>query len=347
MILLIVGTRPEIIKLAPVVWELERRQIPYRVLFTHQSFSPQMGAEFLEELKYQVLNVLSDSRTYAAWGVEKAFSEMIGVTQLLKPRLIVAEGDTHSTGLAAMTAVSMGIKFAHVEAGLRSNDGTMREEQYRRMADEAAQLLFLPCGRHLHNVVFCLGKKFIVGNTIADMMAWWTKKMPKPDVRHDQVLITLHRQELITDASLLQLVLQALANELSALGLKAIFPCHPHTKKFLPLHLENSECIEVVQPFSQRVFIKKLRESALVLTDSGGVQEEACILGIPAGIIRQSNERWETIEMKAAILMTPQMVAGGGRLCQEVLTSTRRAWEHPYGKDVGKKIADVLEEHHG
>jgi UDP-N-acetylglucosamine 2-epimerase (non-hydrolysing) len=340
MFLLVIGTRPEIVKMAPLVWEMERRKIDFRVFFTSQSFSPGMGKEFLEEMRYPPVHMLANGPKN--WSAARTFSMLSEAIKAFKPRALIAEGDTHTVGLVSAMAMAKTTPFVHVEAGLRSFDPVMLEERYRRMADEAADLLLIPCQYQLENVKGCLGTKVVVGNTIADVIHAWQKKEKKPKHVVD-VVLTLHRRELITNARLFEGVLQSLAFYLQKFHRQAMFPCHPHTAKFLPKWVHQHKHIQVVDPLNYRDFFYTLSASELVITDSGGVQEEACILGVPCGILRENTERWETIRCKAARLLPPDVVAIEPGILDKLNDLSRNTWENPYGENVGRRIVDILE----
>lgn len=344
--LIVVGTRPEIIKMAPIVWEMQKRKMRHMVFFTQQHFTHALGAQFLDDMGYNVPVVLSQPKTKrTGWNFGESLSFLQGfLTSSDGEVVMLAEGDTHSVALAAMLSVITNRPFVHVEAGLRSYDFSMREERYRRMADEAAAVMLCPLAAHQYNLEHCLGRKYVVGNTIADVVNRYTEKTTKEDV----ALITLHRGELLEERSVLLGVLKSISAALLKKGMTGVFPLHPHTdlvlrkgkgETFKPDRLKG---IKFTNPLDYKSTLQAIAKSKLVITDSGGIQEEACIIGTPCCVIRPSTERQETIDVGAARIFNPRAIMLSEDWLETVVALGEKKWKHPYGSNVGNTIVDIL-----
>jgi len=235
--------------------------------------------------------------------VEKAIEE-------LKPSIVVAEGDTNTTLAVALTSVKKLVPFAHVEAGLRSWDRTMPEEINRILADAVAELHFAPTGLAAINLMhegIPLRKIHITGNTIVDVVYKFRDYVAKQGKEfldklglepHSYALVTVHRQENTDDPQRLGNIVKALI-EISKQH-PIVFPIHPRTLNRLQSYgiwnqLSSHENIFLLKPLGYFQFLGLLMNSLIVLTDSGGVQEEACTLKIPTLTLRYNTERPETV----------------------------------------------------
>ena len=331
-VLVVVGTRPEIIKMAPVVSELQKRGIFFDVAWTAQNVQRYMGAELLEEFGYDLLRV----ERFDGLSVEALARRMSSVD------VVLVEGDTTSATVAATAAVHTKVTLGHVEAGLRSGDMRMREERNRRAIDAMSDMLFCPLPEHGKECsLTCLGQVRVVGNTIADVLAELVQEGVVPE-KKKQIVVTLHRPELVDFPDRLDQALQALAMFAERKELKVVFPVHPRTAdKLCEKYVGVLAKFETMPPVSARTMWKLIMESQYVVTDSGGIQEEACILGTPCFTFRPNTERPETICCGANALVRPgpaQFMFG------QMLGGVHEpSWTHPYGSNVAKKIVDVLE----
>lgn len=342
---IVVGTRPEIIKMAPIVWEMEEKKLDYRVFFTGQHFSGNMSEDFFNIMEYPSYR-LSKTGNQTEWEMGK---EIYRLNTLMKNEkyAVLAEGDTISVIIAAVIAVYRDFPFIHVEAGLRSNDLGMREERFRQAADSMADILFCPLPYHSENVKGCLGKKFVVGNTIADVVNIFKLSNSEPITSKKYALITLHRNELLKNKKLFAELLQSIANQLRKLDMVGFFPMHPHTKQILKsIGVKGDDSLIFLEPVSYRESIQLIKNASLVITDSGGVQEESCILGIPSLIARETNERYETVGVGASVLMSPSVIVNDASIIKTVIEN-KKIWKHPYGEKVGEKIVKIIMEEFG
>ncbi len=362
MIIFILGTRPEIIKLAPVIRAAEAQGMPYSIIHTGQHYSPELDTVFFRQLNLPkpAYNLHAGS---ASHGVQTArmLERLDPLLHQVKPRAVIIQGDTNTVLAGALAAAKQHIPIAHVEAGLRSRDMRMPEEQNRIIADHLSTYLYPPTREAADNLTAegithqPDGKPerhvLITGNTIVDAV-----HQHLPLAREDEeaqrilkqhprsLLLTLHRPENTDDPERLKAYLQAIASLAHQLTLSVLFPIHPRTEKTLhEHHISLPEHIIPLKPLPYLTFLNLLQHARLVLTDSGGVQEEACILQKPILTLRTSTERPETIRIGCNIL-TPQpsmLVKNAKRL----LTSKPTAWENPYGDGrAGERIITHLKE---
>jgi UDP-N-acetylglucosamine 2-epimerase (non-hydrolysing) len=307
-IVYVVGARPNIVKMAPVIAEL-RKRLPdgrHALVHTGQHYDPMMSQVFLAELglpdpDYH-LDVGSGSH---ALQTARVMERIEPVLVEERPDLVIVPGDVNSTLAATLVAVKLGIPIAHVESGLRSFDRTMPEEINRIVADQCSDYLFLHCDDAIEN----LRKEGIpdermhfVGNTMIDaLMAMESHFRSLESARRfdlapgEYLLVTLHRPTLV-DGPLLAEVIAQLARV--ARRLPVLFPVHPRTRKMLEgLDLDVQGDLHLVEPLGYMDFLSLEADAAAVLTDSGGIQEETTYLGVPCFTLRANTERPITIRL--------------------------------------------------
>lgn len=331
-ILVVAGTRPEIIKLAPVIRELKKTG-KAQVLFvlSGQHYDYEMSMAFVKDLELPrpdaVLKTGSAPDPVQLGVLTKKLAEFLHDHDV---DLVVGQGDTNTALAAALASTKSGVPFAHVEAGLRNFDRRMPEELNRMLIADLAEVNFAPTVRSAENLI-CEGvppdRIEVVGNTVVDSVLWGAKAArERSDVLErlgleegGYVLATVHRVETADDRVKLGAVMGALS-ELSK-EMKVVIPLHPRTRRNLSrfglLRLLRGGDILLVPPLGYLDFVRLLLGCKLVLTDSGGVQEEALTLGKPCLTLRRSTERPETVE------------AGGNRVTGlnggDILASARRA----------------------
>ncbi len=306
--LLVASTRPELIKLSPVMRELDSRGIEYVFVTTGQHYDELLFDAFLRDLELRQpdhdIEVGSGSH---ARQTSRAMVELERIFEDEEPDLVMGEGDTNSVLSSALAAVKLRIPFAHVEAGLRSFDKRMPEEINRIVADHCSKLLFAPtegAGLNLVNEGIPPASIRIVGNTIVDATLQNIKlarkrstvKLPK-----EYLLLTLHRSENVDNPKILSGIVDALMK----VEEEVVFPAHPRTVKMLKkfgLMEKLGDRISIVEPMGYLDFLKALGSAKLVLTDSGGVQEEAIVLKTPCLTLRTTTERPESVEVGGNIL---------------------------------------------
>jgi UDP-N-acetylglucosamine 2-epimerase (non-hydrolysing) len=334
---IILGTRPEIIKLSPIIRRMLSDDF---IIHTNQHYDANMDGLFFEELKIRLpkynLNVGSGSHAVQTGKM------LIGIEAILdneKPDIVLVQGDTNSALSGALAAVKMHINVGHIEAGLRSKDRAMPEEINRILIDHISDFLFVPTEMSRNNLLregIEESKIHLVGNTIADATVENARLIGEKESNEEYVLLTLHRAENTNNSSRFYALINSI-NELSK-DYKIKFPIHPRTKALLKENkITLSDNIEIMEPQGYVSFLSLLNSASVVLTDSGGIQEEACILRVPCITLRTSTERPETIDMGANILMGTSLIEDVNKM-QKV----NKTWSSPYGESVADKILRIL-----
>jgi len=351
-IAVVLGTRPEIIKMSPVIRALEARHLDHFVLHTGQHYSYNMDRVFFESLRLRSpehnLGVGSGSHA------EETAKMLVGIEKILmqeKPEAILVEGDTNTVLAGALAASKLHIKVGHVEAGLRSFDMEMPEEVNRIVADHVSDLLFAPTKVSEKNLLsegIDPQKIHVTGNTIVDAVRQnldlaMKAELPPGLATERYVLATLHRQENVDDPARLRGLMEALARVHEAFGMPVLYPIHPRARKRLSeFGVRAGKGVVLAEPVDYLTFLRLQKEATLVLTDSGGVQEEACILGVPCVTLRENTERPETVEVGANLLAgtDPASILSA---VKEMLNRGKK-WENPFGDGMAaERIVDILE----
>ena len=308
------GTRPEIIKMSPIIKELEGRQVDYFILHTGQHYSYNLDRVFFEQLK--LLQAKYNLEVGSGSHAEQTAKILIGVEKVLQeesPDIVLVEGDTNSVLAGALAATKLHIEVGHVEAGLRSYDRQMPEEINRILTDHCSDYLFVPSektGKILLNEGIPEGKIFVTGNTIVDAI-YQNLEIAKESGNSLSVLgikpkeyflATIHRQENIDSRARFASILEGLNAVATEFHLPVIYPIHPHSRKRMNEFNLEPRNVMLLEPVDFLGFLELESNTRLILTDSGGVQEEACILGVPCVTLRDSTERPETVELGSNIL---------------------------------------------
>ena len=355
----VLGTRPEIIKMASVIRELEKTSTDYFILHTGQHYSYNLDKVFFEQLNlpHAKYNLEVGSGSHA----EQTAKILIGTEKVLKeenPDIVLVEGDTNSVLAAALAAAKLHIKVGHIEAGLRSHDMQMPEEINRILTDHCSDYLFAPAEgakATLMNEGIHEGKIFVTGNTIVDavyqhldMAKKSAKTLSTMGLRKGEYfLVTLHRQENVDNRERFASILESLDKIAAEYGLPVIYPVHPHSQKMMAEFALKAKNLRLIDPVAYLGFLQLESNARLILTDSGGVQEEACILKIPCVTLRDNTERPETIEIGSNMLAgaSPKKILR----CSKVMLSKQNGWINPYGDGrAGYRIVkQVLENKHG
>ena len=298
----IVGTRPEVVKMAPVVAALRRRGLPTRVIATGQHFTHGMMGAFLDAFGLQVDHQIDLGKRDLLGSFVEILTALGGFFEAHRPALVLAQGDTTTVLAAALAARKTGAAFGHVESGLRAFSRELPEEEHRICADAYADLLFAPTRIAVENLAReqVNGRVILTGNTVLDALRAHPPHVP-PDAERAGVLVTLHRQETVDDPEKLAAVLRALDEVGRAHAV--VWPVHPRTvAKVAEAGLAFPASVQICEPVGHHEFLAKLAAARLVVTDSGGVQEEAAILGTPCVTVRNNTERPETIAEGVGLL---------------------------------------------
>jgi UDP-N-acetylglucosamine 2-epimerase (non-hydrolysing) len=335
------GTRPEIIKLSGIIQMLGAG---VRSIFSGQHFDQLLSDIFFDELRLSppdvMLAVGGHSRGRQIGELVLRLEEEFVAR---RPAVVVVQGDTNTTLGGALAANALGIPLIHVEAGLRSFDRRMPEEHNRIVTDHLADMCLAPTERARDNLVaegIPKGRIAVTGNTVVDAA---TRLMPAPEERASLLdglgleagafaLGTFHRPENVDDADRLG----ALLEELAGLDLPVLFPVHPRTRK----HIEAfgldrvASGIEMVAPVGYTTFLGLAAECAFLISDSGGVQEEASVVKRPAIIVRRSTDRPEVVGTFATMVPCLADVPAVARQLLKHLDETHRRLAgipSPYG----------------
>jgi UDP-N-acetylglucosamine 2-epimerase (non-hydrolysing) len=315
-VLSVVGARPNFMKIAPIVSELQRRRDEFDSVLVHtgQHYDETMSRIFFEELGVgapdHMLQVGSGSH---AQQTARVMERLEPVLLEVAPDVVLVPGDVNSTLAASLTACKLGFPVAHVEAGLRSFDRSMPEEINRMVTDAVSDLLFThspEAAVHLRNEGISADKVHMVGNTMIDTLLAMQPHIEALDVAGEfglvpgeYLVVTLHRPALV-DGPLLTDVFDAL--EQVAKHLPVVFPVHPRTRAALAtrgIEIADPGRLRLLEPIGYLQFMNLVRSSAAVLTDSGGIQEETTFLGIPCFTLRANTERPITCEIGTNTLL--------------------------------------------
>lgn len=351
-IAIILGTRPEIIKLSPIIRECENRKLDYFILHTNQHYSAQMDKQFFDELSLLQPKYNLDVHDLPQGAMVGQM--LIGIEPILlqeKPDWIVVQGDTNTVLAGALSAAKLGIKVGHVEAGLRSYDRTMPEELNRIVADHLSDALFCPTP-HATSIAIGEGipkeKVFMTGNTIVDAIEQNLTLAHKSSLAHKYstqkyFLLTMHRPNNVDTKESLSQAIHSLESLADVHKTPIIFPIHPRTLAALTRFdlTPNPTKIKIIDPVGYLEMLLLMENAKLIITDSGGVQEEACILHVPCITIRDNTERPETVEVGANIVVgtsKDQVISGASEML-----SLQKNWANPFGNgQSAPKIISLL-----
>ena len=353
-IAIILGTRPEIIKMSSVIWECEKQGFNFFILHTNQHYSKNLDRIFFRELELPrpKYNLNIGSGTHA----EETGKMLVGIEKVLtkeKPDIVLVEGDTNTVLAGALAAVKLHIKVGHVEAGLRSYFKEMPEEINRILTDHCSDFLFAPT-KKAKEILLREGisekKIFITGNTIVDAVYQNLKLAQKKAKilkklrleKEKYFLLTLHRQENVDKKERLKGILKGLELVYKKNNLPIIYPIHPRTEKMIKkFKLKIPRGVKLIEPVGFLDFLQLEVNAKLVLTDSGGVQEETCILKIPCVTLRDNTERPETLKVGSNVLVgvDSQKILK----CVSEIVDKKRNWENPFGSGkAGENIISII-----
>lgn len=365
----ILGTRPEIIKMAPIIDEISKRGIDQIVLHTGQHYDKEMSDNFFTDLEIPTpdYNIHVGSGTHG----KQTGLMMQGIEEVLlkeKPDIVLVQGDTNAVLAGALVASKLHIAIGHVEAGLRSFDMTMPEEINRRAADVTSTMYFIPTEESAINLLaegFSHKNLLITGNTVVDACfrhleiarkkGFEEESLASLDIENmDNILtLTMHRAENVDVKERVINIIEAL-KELDQMNI--IFPIHPRTKNTLENfglfdELNGMEHVHIIKPLGYLDFLLLTSKSTLILTDSGGLQEEAITLDVPALTLRYNTERPETVTAGGNILVGSNKEAileNANRILddKEFADKMKNA-PNPYGGgDSAKLTVDAIEDYY-
>ena len=353
--MIVLGIRPDIINYQPIVKELKKKKLEFVIVHTGQHYSYFFDKLFFKQLNFPQpdyhLKVGSRSQAQQLAELVQRFEKVLLKE---KPDLVFSFSDGNPS-LSAIVASKIGIKVAHLEAGMRSYDWRMPEEKNRRLVDSIADYLFTPTvgtRKNLLNEGIPSHRIFRVGKPIFDVLENFKKEIDKNDIlnklsadKKNYFLVTAHRPENVGVKTPLGNILEALGDLYKKYEREIIFPIHPRTrnsiKKFC---LKVPKGIKLIKPVGFLEFSKLEKNAFCCVTDSGTVQEDSCIFKVPCVTIRISTERSETVEVGSNI------VAGLNKKhimeAVDIMVNRKPNWKNPYGKpESAKKTLKILEEH--
>ena len=356
-VMVVVGTRPEIVKMAPIVRALRRTEVPFTFVHCGQHYDYNMSQQFIENLELPSPDFSFKIRTSSPG--EQTARIMLHMDRLLKhavPRIVLVEGDTNTVLAAALAANKRGVPVGHVEAGLRSFDLRMPEEHNRRLTDHVSEFLFAPTARSEANLrkENVWGKIYVTGNTVIDAV---NQHLPIAERKSDIlrkirfkrfVLATAHRAENVDDLKVLKNFMGVMMES----PLPVVYSMHPRTRKRLRqsrllAKIEGCENVQVFPPLGYLDFLMLMRKCELILTDSGGIQEEATAPAIrkPVLVLRLSTERPEAVEAGFARVVGTDKDKALAAIERDSNKRGSLPRKSPYGNgDAAERIVKIIQE---
>lgn len=354
-ILHVVGARPNFMKVAPVMAALASYHgVDQMLVHTGQHYDAAMSGIFFQQLGLPQpdinLEVGSGSHAVQTAEIMMRFDQVVAGS---RPDLVLVYGDVNSTVAAALVSAKLGIRIGHVEAGLRSFDRTMPEEINRLVTDQLADLLFTPSAdgnENLEREGVAPEKIHLVGNVMIDTLMRLLPLAEKQDILQRLALqasgyglVTLHRPSNVDEPAMLHQIMQTLFDISEEIPL--IFPLHPRTRQHLrALSLQPATSnLQLVDPLGYLEFLALQRHARLVITDSGGIQEETTYLGVPCLTVRENTERPVTVTLGTNRLVGQDMQRLRAA-AQDVLAGSAQAGQIPplWDGQAGTRIAQVI-----
>jgi len=355
-IAVLIGTRPGIIKMTPLVHELNERNIDNTVIHTGQHYSDTMNQQILVDVGLEKIDYLIKRPQNCITHAEQTAYMLVEIEKILlieKPDILLVCGDANTNFAGALAARKIHVKVGHVEAGLRSFDWRMPEEHNRVMIDHISDYLFAPTEKSKAYLIKenVKGKIYIVGNTIVDSTLKYTKNYQftennnKIDTKSDYIVLTTHREENVDNQAILFNIYTAIKNISEKHKMNIVFPIHPRTKKrtdeynLFPM-LKNIKMLNIIEPLNYIQMLQLVKNAKVVMTDSGGLQEESCILDVPCLTLRDNTERPETVEVGANKIVgtNPKTIVEAFDLA----LLNDKHWVNPFGDgQTSKRIIDI------
>jgi UDP-N-acetylglucosamine 2-epimerase (non-hydrolysing) len=355
MICFILGTRPEIIKLSPIINECDRRGLKYMLIHTGQHYNKNLNKVFFDQLNLPdpdyALNIGSGPSG------EQTGKMILRIEPILldeDPDIVLIQGDTNSVLAGAIAASKLPVAVGHVEAGLRSYQDDMAEEINRRVADQISDELFAPTSQAIDTLEsenFSKDRIHKTGNTIVDAVYRNIELAIQNSTildeistnKNEYVLLTAHRAENADVEANIRGIIEGVAAFATKLNLDVIYPIHPRTANSIDhFDIKIPNQIELVEPMDYLDFLLIQNRAEIIFTDSGGIQEEACILGVPCITLREQTERPETIEVGSNVLAgtDPKRILKEGLK----MVDKQPTWSNPFGDgQSASKIIDILD----
>ena len=354
-VVVVVGTRPEIIKMAPVIRALNKAKLPLVFVHCGQHYDYNMAQQFIENLELTAPDYFLEIESSSP-GAQTAeiLMKMDQLLEKIEPSILLVEGDTNTVLSAALAANKRAFSIGHVEAGLRSFDLRMPEEHNRRLTDHISDYLFSPTERARANLIKenVWGKIYLTGNTAIDAVIQHLPLAEKKSKIMERipfktfVLATAHRAENVDNKSFLE----SLREVFSKSPLPIVYPMHPRTRKRLQENhmlsqMEKLKKLLILEPLGYLDFLVLMKHSSLIITDSGGIQEEATAPGIRKRVlvIRLSTERQEAVEAGFAKIVGTDKDNILAAIHKELASEEKLPTVSPFGDGTAaEKTVDVL-----
>jgi len=361
--MIVVGTRPEIIKMAPVIREILKKDIELQLIHTGQHYDYNMSQAFFDDLHLPYpdfnLSVRSGTNLYHLTTMINKLSELV---DRLEPDIILAQGDTNSVLATSLVCIKKDVLFGHVEAGIRSFDCTMPEEINRKLSSISANMHFAPTNNAVINLLsegIDPDRIYLTGNTIVDATLQHLEIIERynseelKDIynfihKEDFILCTLHRPSNVDNYRTLVEILKSF-EILSKKGKKIVFPIHPRTYKNLEKNDLLSQFYKIpnllfTKPLNYLGFLKLMRDCSLILTDSGGIQEEAITLKKKCVTLRTNTERPESISVGYNVLCKTEAKEITEKVTKQLDNLNEKLeFENPFGDGTAsKKIVNLI-----
>jgi UDP-N-acetylglucosamine 2-epimerase (non-hydrolysing) len=349
-ILHVVGARPNFMKAAPVLHALRKRSaVQQTLVHTGQHYDANMSDVFFSQLEIPLPDANLDvgSGTHAQQTAE-IMSRFEPIVLERKPDVVLVYGDVNSTVAAALVSAKLGIRVGHVEAGLRSFDRSMPEEINRVVTDRLADLLFTPSedgDRNLAQEGVPAEKIFLVGNVMIDSLVRLlpaAMRCPRNGYPKRYALVTLHRPSNVDDSKTLKSILQSLLeiNE----DLAVVFPVHPRTRQRIEEFGFDADKLHLYGPLPYVEFLALLHGAAVVITDSGGIQEETTYMGVPCLTLRNNTERPVTVTLGTNVMVGQERDKLSFGLSKIIAGKAKKGTIPPlWDGHAAERIADVLQ----
>ncbi|WP_379130601.1 non-hydrolyzing UDP-N-acetylglucosamine 2-epimerase [Paenibacillus sp. sgz500958] len=354
-IMTILGTRPEIIRLSVIIPLLDQHADRHVLVHTGQNFTASLSGIFFTELGLRAPDyVLQEKQSGLGGQLAAMFGGLETILQKEQPDRVLLLGDTNSA-LCAILAERMGIPVMHMEAGNRCFDLRVPEEKNRRVID-AVSTINMPytpqSKRHLLKEGFPGSRIVLTGNPIFEVLTRYKEQIQaseilqklglKPD---EYFLVTAHRAENVDDPQSLKEIMSGLNGVAEHFGIRLICSIHPRTRSKLTeqLSLHMNPLVEFYEPFGFFDFVALEEHARCAITDSGTVQEECCLMGVPTITIRRTTERPETVDCGSNVVSGVD--SGSIVRCVKLMTALERNWEAPEGyltPDVSMKVVKFL-----
>lgn len=351
----VAGTRPEIIKMAPIIREILKLKLDLYFVLTGQHYDYLLSEQIIKDLKLPIPNKSFELRTSSpASQIAEIMTKLEKPFNDNKDNIVIIQGDTNSVLSTALTAVKLRIPIAHVESGLRSYDWRMPEEHNRRMVDHISDLLFAPTKESERNLLkeAVYGKIYVTGNTVIDAVNQHLPLAEKKSIilQHitfsEYILVTFHRSENVDDPKVLGNIVQGLIKS----NLPIVISLHPRSKKRLLDYgffekLESIKNIQILPPVGYLDFLILMKNSKFIVTDSGGIQEEATsqLISKRILVLRVSTERPEALRSRFTKLVKLESQKIAEEITLEWNGMFKKHSSSPYGDGgASEKIVNIV-----